>query len=75
MKTPTELFPKAEKLIVELVQYAGCTSAKELSNVLELLMSTSARGIERYAGNEHALLVCQRTTAHIELNPVINKVH
>ncbi len=71
----TKLNPKqaaviAESIIVDYVETTGCTSEADVSNVLELLISKSARAIEKSCGNGKATEVCYRTLVNVSSNPM-----
>lgn len=77
MPNPTEAACKSESLIKQYVDSMGCKSPDDVRKVLEMLISKSARAIEKCANNEAAIGVIERTRKQIELNPMPmpNKLH
>ncbi len=64
---------RAENLIVQYVDGCNCKTADDIANVLEALISKSARAIEKYAGNEKAIDVCRATKVNLQLRPASYK--
>ena len=69
MPNPKESAVEAERLLVEFVQKVGCKNSDDVASVLELLISKSARAIEKYCGNGAAVAVCNKTASYVEANP------
>lgn len=53
----------------------GCQNSDDIANVLEMLISKTARAIESTAGNERAILSCKRTAYQVENKPVLTTVN
>ena len=62
MLTPDQAAEIAEHVIVEYVLSIGCNNEKEIQNALEMLISKSARAIEKSTGNQAAQIILNRTS-------------
>ncbi len=60
----------AEALIVDYVESTGCQTGDDVAKVLELLISKSARAIEKAVNNQKSVEVCFRTICNIQNNPM-----
>ncbi|MBF4250508.1 hypothetical protein EA007_05805 [Vibrio anguillarum] len=71
----TEAACKSESLIKQYVDSMGCKTPDDVRKVLEMLISKSARAVEKYTDNEAAIGVIERTRKQIESKPIPNIVH
>ncbi|TYC93829.1 hypothetical protein [Vibrio anguillarum] len=60
----------AESIILDYVKATGCQSDKDIANVLEMLISKSARAIEKTNDRDKSLEVLFRTFNEINSNPM-----
>lgn len=65
MLTPQECGDAAEIMIATYCRAVMCHSADDVRKAGEMLISKMARGIEKYAGNEAAVDVLNRTLLHV----------
>lgn len=65
MLTPSECGDVAELLIAAYCRTCRCRTPDDVRNAGEMLISKMARGIEKYAGNDAAVAVLNRTVLHV----------
>lgn len=73
--TPQEADQAAERVLQEYAAATGAASPDDLRKVLELLISKSARAIEKYCGNQLAVQVLARTAYQVEAKPAPTTKH
>lgn len=59
----------AEQAIVDYVSKCDVRSAEDIKNALEMLLSKSARGIEKYCGTEAAMDITIRMSVSLAKQP------
>ena len=69
MKDKEFIGDEAERLLVEFTKNVEIRTSIELVHSVEMLISKSARLIEIYAGNEMAVVVCNRTARYVAAKP------
>lgn len=62
MIAPQKANQFAEAILVEFARHCECQTPDDIRKALEMLISTSARAIEKYAGLSASLEVMNRTT-------------
>lgn len=65
MVTPEKAAQFAEATLVEFARLCEVQTPDDLRNALEMLISKSARAVEKYCGPCDALTVLNRTTLNI----------
>lgn len=70
MLNPKEAASVAEQAIVDYVAEIGCDCNEDIANALEMLMSKSARAIEKVSDTQRAKLVCDRTSHQLSKSDV-----
>lgn len=65
MSKPSEAASAAEKQIANFVNELDCRTPDDIANVLEMLVSKSAKAVEKYCGTERAKLICDRTAYYL----------
>ncbi|MDN4696315.1 hypothetical protein QYZ44_21575 [Vibrio parahaemolyticus] len=67
---PKQAATIAEVVIVDYVESTGCQTSDDVAKVLELLISKSARAIEKAVNNQKSVEVCFRTICNIQNHPM-----
>ncbi len=60
---------EAEKAIVAYANNLQCNTPQDLEKILQLLISSTARAIEKYCGIDAAISACDRTKDYITSTP------
>jgi len=68
MPIPNKTGVIAEKCLVDFVNQLDCKTPEDIANVIEMLVSKSAKAVEKYCGTERAKLICDRTSYQLQKN-------
>ena len=74
MLKPDQAGDVAEHVIIEYIAALGCANDGDIANGLEMLLSKTARALEKTVGANQAGFVCERTGSRIKSCPMTGKV-